>query len=109
MKIFFASDHAGFGLKQSLIPFVRDLGFEVEDCGPTSLHDGDDFPDYVLPAAKKVAAEMGSKGIFIGASGEGEAMAANRVKGVRAAVYYGEASGSQADAEGNILNLIQYD
>ena len=107
MKVFFASDHAGFGLKQSLIPFVRDLGFEVEDCGPSSLSDGDDFPDYVLPAARKVAGEKESFGIVVGASGQGEAMAANRVKGVRAAVYYGEAFGSQADANGNILNLVQ--
>lgn len=107
MRIFFASDHAGFGLKQSLIPFVRDLGFEIEDCGPSALQDGDDFPEYVLPCARKVAATADSFGIVIGASGQGEAMAANRVKGIRAAVYYGEAFGSQADANGNILNLIQ--
>lgn len=107
MKIYFASDHAGFGLKDKLIAFVRSLGNEVEDCGPSALKEGDDYPDYVLPCAKKVAAEQGSFGIVIGASGQGEAMAANRVKGVRAAVYYGEAFGEQADANGNILNLIQ--
>jgi ribose 5-phosphate isomerase B len=107
MRVYFASDHAGFGLKQSLIPFVRDMGFEVEDCGPSSLQDGDDFPDYVLPAARKVAQASGSFGIVVGASGQGEAMAANRIKGIRAAIYYGEAFGTQADANGNILNLIQ--
>lgn len=107
MKVFFASDHAGFSLKQSLIPFVRDLGFDVEDCGPAILTDGDDYPDYVVPAARKVSGEKGSFGVVIGASGEGEAMAANRVKGARAAVYYGEVFGSQTDANGNILNLIQ--
>jgi len=107
MKVYFAADHAGFGLKQSLIPFVRDMGFEVEDCGPASLQDGDDYPDFVLPCARKVSETSESFGIVIGASGQGEAMAANRVKGVRAAVYYGEAFGSQNDAQGNILNLIQ--
>lgn len=107
MKVFFAADHAGFDLKSKLISFVQHLGFETEDCGAGSRTDGDDYPDYVLPCARKVAADAGSLGIVIGASGEGEAMAANRIKGVRAAVYYGEAFGSQTDAQGNILNLIQ--
>ena len=107
MHIFFASDHAGFDLKSKLIPFVRDMGHEVEDCGPSARTDNDDFPDYVLPMARKVAEGAGSFGIAVGASGQGEAMAANRVRGIRAAVYYGEAFGSQTDAQGNILNLIQ--
>jgi ribose 5-phosphate isomerase B len=107
MKIYFASDHAGFGLKGLLIPFLKDKGFEIEDCGPTSFSDGDDYPDFVVPAVKKVAADPGSFGIVIGASGQGEAMAANRVKGVRAAVYYGDDFGAQTDTQGNVLNLLQ--
>ena len=107
MRVYFASDHAGFGLKSSLMPYVRDMGHEVEDCGPTSFQDGDDYPDYVLLCAKKVAADKGSFGIVIGASGQGEAMAANRVKGARAAVYYGDDFGAQTDAQGNIYNLLQ--
>ena len=107
MKVFFSSDHAGFQLKASLMSFVKSLGHDVVDCGAPSLNDGDDFADYVIPMAKKVAAEKESVGIALGASGQGEGMAANRIKGVRAAVYYGEAFGSQTDAMGNILNLIQ--
>ena len=107
MTIYFASDHAGFSLKSALMPFVQSLGHSVEDCGPKALAPDDDFPDYVLPCARKVAGNAGSFGIILGASGEGEAMAANRVKGVRAAVYYGDAAGAQADEAGNILNLVQ--
>src|SRR5690349_21008424 len=101
MKIYFASDHAGFGLKGLLISYLRDQKFDVEDLGPASFNDGDDYPDYVLPLAQKVAQEPGSFGIVIGASGQGEAMAANRVKGARAAVYYGDDFGAQTDSQGN--------
>ena len=107
MKVYFASDHAGFDLKSRLIPFVQKLGYEVEDCGPTSRNDDDDFPDYVLPCAQKVAHNDDFFGIILGASGQGEAMAANRVKGIRAAVFYGDASGAQTDEAGTVLNLIQ--
>ena len=107
MIVYFASDHAGFNLKSILIPFVKSLDHEVEDCGPASLAPDDDFPDYVIPCAQKVAQNKGSFGIVIGASGQGEAMAANRVRGVRAAVFYGDATGEQTDESGNILNLIQ--
>lgn len=107
MKVYFASDHAGFDLKSGLIPFVQSLGYETEDCGPVALAPDDDFPDYVLPCAQKVAQNKDSFGIVLGASGEGEAMAANRVKGIRAAVFYGDSPAEQTDEAGNILNLIQ--
>lgn len=106
MRIYFASDHAGFELKGHLIEFVRALGYEVEDLGPHSLEPEDDYPDFVLPLAKKVAAENGSFGVILGASGQGEAMAANRVKGVRAAVYYGPAALEQTDVEGNVMDVL---
>lgn len=106
MKIYFSSDHAGFELKQSLIEFVRALGYEVEDCGPASFDEEDDFPDFVVPMARKVAADAGSFGVAIGASGQGEAIAANRVKGVRAAVYYGPAKNQQTDVEGNVMDVL---
>lgn len=100
MKIYFAADHAGFDLKETLLAFVRDeLGHEVEDMGAYSLVAGDDYPDFVVPAAQAVGADAldatasgnnnGSYAIVIGGSGQGEAMAANRVKGVRAVVWYG--------------------
>lgn len=89
MTIYLASDHAGYELKEALIPFLRERGLEVEDVGPVTLDPADDYPDYILPMAAKVAQNKGSFGIGIGGSGQGEAIVANRVKGVRAAVYYG--------------------
>ena len=106
MKIFFASDHAGFELKAHLIEFVRALGHEAEDCGPQTFNEEDDFADFVIPMAKKVAAENGAFGVCVGASGQGEAMAANRVKGIRAAVYYGPAAIPQTDAVGNVMDIL---
>lgn len=90
-KVYFASDHAGFELKQVLLETVRSLGYEVEDLGAHELDTVDDYPDFIVPCAKRVAAEEGTFGIILGKSGEGEAMAANRVAGARAAVYYGSA------------------
>ncbi len=89
MKIFLASDHAGFELKQKLIDHLHSKGHEVEDLGPTRFNPADDYPDYITPCAKAVADTSESMGIVAGMSGQGEAMAANRVRGARAAVYYG--------------------
>jgi ribose 5-phosphate isomerase B len=89
MKVYLASDHAGFELKQALVDFIRELGHEVEDLGPQELNETDDYPDFIGPMAHRVAGESESFGVAIGGSGEGEAMAANRVEGVRAAEYYG--------------------
>ena len=88
-KIFIASDHAGYELKEALIIYLRERNYEVDDGGPMALEPGDDYPDYILPMAAKVAQNKGSFGIAIGASGQGEAIVANRFPGVRAAVYYG--------------------
>lgn len=107
MRIYCAADHAGFPLKELLIPYLRSLGHDVEDCGATSQTESDDYPDIVAPCARKVAAEAGSFGILIGASGQGEAMVANRIKGIRAAVYYGPAPRAQTDADGISLGLIE--
>ena len=89
MKIFIASDHAGFKLKKYIINALNELNYEIEDCGALVLDPLDDYPDFIIPAAKKVASNFDSKGIILGGSGQGEAIAANRIKGVRAAVYYG--------------------
>jgi ribose 5-phosphate isomerase B len=88
-KVYFAADHAGFALKNALIEHVRTRGYEVEDLGAFSPDPEDDYPDFMTPLAKRVAAEPDSCGIIIGGSGQGEAMCANRVPGVRAAVFYG--------------------
>jgi ribose 5-phosphate isomerase B len=89
MKIFLASDHAGFELKEALSVFLRERKYEVDDLGPTTLDPNDDYPDYLRLLGAHVAGEAGSMGIGIGGSGQGEAMAVNRVKGARAAVFYG--------------------
>jgi len=89
MKLFIASDHAGYELKTKLADFLLAAGYEVEDCGPAKLNPGDDYPDYITPCARKVADTNDSMGILVGLTGEGEAMAANRVRGARAAEYYG--------------------
>lgn len=106
-KVYIAGDHAGFALKALLVPYIEGLGHVVEDCGAFSLESGDDYPDYITPCATKVAGDVGSVGIIIGASGQGEAMVANRVHGVRAGVYYGEPAGMQTDMAGNELSMIQ--
>ena len=88
MKIYLASDHAGFVLKEFLGEHLLQFGFSVEDCGAHEMNISDDYPDFIIPAAQKVAGDSNAKGIIMGGSGQGEAIAANRVKGVRAVVYY---------------------
>jgi len=88
MKIYIAADHAGFNLKNYLKKQLLADGYDIEDCGAFDFDPLDDYPDFIIPAAEKVANQPNSRGIIIGGSGQGEAMAANRIQGVRAAVYY---------------------
>ena len=88
MKIYIAADHAGFNLKKYLIAQLRVDGYGIEDCGAHDYDPLDDYPDFIIPAAQKVASDPTSKGIIMGGSGQGEAIAANRIKGARAVVYY---------------------
>ena len=88
MKIYIAADHAGYNLKNILKEQLRKDGYDLEDCGAFDFEPLDDYPDFIIPAAEKVANQPNSRGIIIGGSGQGEAMAANRIQGVRAAVYY---------------------
>lgn len=89
MKIYIGADHAGYEMKEMLKKYLAELGHQVEDKGAFKYEPDDDYPDFVLPVARAVASDSESRGIIIGGSGQGEAMAANRVKGVRAAVFYG--------------------
>lgn len=93
MKIYLGTDHAGFELKEKLKVYLRELGYQVEDEGAYALDPADDYPDYIKVVAKMVQGDAGSRGIILGGSGQGEAVSANRFRGVRAAVYYG---GNQA-------------
>lgn len=98
MKIYIASDHGGFEYKEEIKKFLVEIGYEVEDMGNTKFDPDDDYPDFVIPLAEKVAfrwvrqahhkqvqGEL-SFGIVLGRSGNGEAIAANKVKGIRAAL-----------------------
>lgn len=89
MKIYLGADHAGFELKEKLKSYLTDLGHDVEDKGAFSFVSDDDYPDFVMPVAESVSSDKESLGVVLGGSGQGEAMVANRVKGVRAIEYYG--------------------
>ena len=90
MKIYIGSDHAGFYLKEKIITLLQGEHYDVKDLGAFSFDNHDDYPDHVFPVAQAVVGEKGSMGIVIGGSGQGEAIAANRVKGIRAAVFNGQ-------------------
>ena len=94
MKIYFASDHAGFELKNELLAFVRDeLAFDVQDCGAFENDPNDDYPAIIaagaLPVREDRANGIESRAIVLGGSGTGEAIVANKFRGVRACVFYG--------------------
>ena len=90
MKIYIASDHAGYDLKETLNDYLSELGYESEDFGPLVFDGNDDYPDFVRLVAEAVVRNTkGSMGIVIGGSGQGEAVVCNRVKGIRAGVFYG--------------------
>ena len=85
--IVLATDHAGFELKEHVKKFLSEKGFEIKDFGAVEYDALDDYPDFIIPAAKFIS-EHKLIGIIFGGSGQGEAMAANRIKGIRAAVFY---------------------
>jgi ribose 5-phosphate isomerase B len=102
MKLVLSTDHAGLELLQRLEEFLTQQGHECMNVGPTKFISDDDYPDYIAPAARAVADGEADLGIIMGGSGQGEAMTANRFKGVRCAVYYGPATAVGAiDAEGS--------
>lgn len=107
--LYIASDHAGFELKTELLKFFQEQKIDCEDCGAITYNDQDDYPDFIIPCAEKVAANPGSRGIVIGGSGQGEAIAANKVKGIRAALWYGGSKDiialSKEHNNANVLSL----
>lgn len=113
MKIFLGTDHGGFEFKEEIKKFLNDEGHEVEDIGALEYDAKDDYPDFIIPAARKVAETPNSKGIIFGGSGQGEAISANRIQGVRAAVFYGtktavgaiDISGKKSDDPFEIVKL----
>ena len=103
MKIFIGTDHAGYVLKEKLISSLRAGGYEIVDKGAYEYNEQDDYPDFVVPVALEVSKDPNNvKGIVLGATGQGEAITANKFPHVRAIVYYGKAN-SVVDDEADVL------
>lgn len=104
-KIGICADHGGYELKERMKSFLTDNQFQYVDFGAKELNDTDDFPDYVIPLAKAVAADEVFRGIAICGSGVGACIAANKVRGVRAALIHDYFSAHQG-VEDDDMNLI---
>lgn len=105
MRVYLGSDHAGYELKNHLVEWLKAQGHEAVDCGPHIYDAQDDYPPFCLRAAEKTAADPDSLGIVIGGSGNGEQIAANKVKGVRAALAWSEQTAALG-REHNDANVI---
>jgi ribose 5-phosphate isomerase B len=105
MRIHIGSDHAGLEFKAKIIEHLRSQGHDVTDHGPHQFDPLDDYPIFCIPAAQAVAADIDSFGIVLGGSGNGEQMAANKVKGVRAALVWSIETAKLA-REHNNANVI---
>lgn len=107
MKVYLGADHGGYALKEELKKFLAELGCDIEDMGATSLNMDDDYPDFVVPVAQNVVRDSGSFGIVLGRSGNGEAILANKVKGIRAALCLNEdmARLAREHNNANVLSL----
>jgi ribose 5-phosphate isomerase B len=107
VRVYLGSDHAGFELKASLVQWLTQAGHEPVDCGPSSYVPDDDYPVYVMRAASATIGDPGSLGIVIGGSGNGEQMASNKIRGVRAALVWSEETAKLARLHNNanVLSL----
>ena len=108
MKIALASDHAGFEYKQAIHEWLAARGHEVRDFG-TFSNERVDYPDFIRPAAEAVARGECERGIVLGGSGNGEAIAANKVRGVRCALCWSEDTArlSREHNDANVLSIGQ--
>jgi ribose 5-phosphate isomerase B len=89
MKVFLATDHTGLELKEKLKVFLKEKGYDPVDCGAYEYDKDDDYPDFIAKAAEGVSKDPdNARGIIFGGSGQGEAMVANKFRGVRCAVFY---------------------
>ena len=88
--IYLASDHRGLAMKEKIKQWLSEWSYAYEDLGPTELDPTDDYPDFIHPAAAKVSEDpVSNRAIILGGSGQGEAIVANKYRGVRAVCYYG--------------------
>lgn len=103
MKIYIGTDHAGYVLKEKIVSFLKGQNYEVIDKGAFGYDEDDDYPDFVIPVAREISKNSDSaKGIILGGTGEGEAIAANKFPNVRAVVYYGDVK-PVVENESNII------
>jgi ribose 5-phosphate isomerase B len=105
MKIYLGADHGGYKLKEKIKTWLTEWGFEYEDLGAHTLVEGDDYPDFAFSVGQKVVTEPGSLGILACRSGQGECVAANKVKGVRAAIAWSVES-ARAGRNDDDINVI---
>ncbi len=108
--IYLATDHRGYQLKEKIKQWLDEWKLEYVDCGATTYDPNDDYPDFISIAAEKVAQDPAqNRAIVLGATGQGEAIVANRVRGVRAAVLYSDALDiaklSREHNDANVLSL----
>ena len=105
MRVGVAADHGGFGLKEELVAQLCAAGHEVVDFGAKSLSPDDDYPDYVIPLGRAVAAGQVERGVAICGSGVGASVCANKIPGVRAALIHDHFSARQG-VEDDHMNVI---
>lgn len=105
MRVHIGSDHAGLEIKARLVEWLRGRGYEPVDHGPFAYDPADDYPVFCLRAAQGVVDDPGSMGIVFGGSGNGEQIAANKVKGIRAALVWNDATAELA-RQHNDANVI---
>ncbi len=113
MKIFIGADHNGYQLRNSLVAYLRRAGYDVNDEGDTKLEPEDDYPIFAAKVVNDILAsdDPDARGILICGSGQGMCMAANRYKGIRAAMGYNRNSvlASRTDDDANVLCLAADD
>ena len=105
MRVGIATDHAGFERKEELIAHLRETGHEVFDVGAYSLNAGDDYPDFVIPLAREVAAGRVDRGIAVCGSGVGASVCANKIPGIRAGLVHDHFSVHQG-VEDDDMNIL---
>ena len=105
MRVGIATDHGGFALKEELVTQLRAAGHEVFDFGAYNLNQGDDYPDFVIPLAKALAAGKVDRGVAVCGSGVGASVCANKIPGIRAALIHEDFSARQG-VEDDHMNIL---